>query len=257
MPDEQSGADEAMTDLSGSRMIEEDPNEEKAWDKFLRTGPVEAAEEQQPDGWKLLHDGRSLEAALIAANGELVGDLIWGNLGLPIKKTLEKLEEVDAILKTPEAERTVEQCQEEAACRRECREMLELSTQQLEEMMEKKGEFGREYRIVTAAWYMMMLPHTHLGSPLCARGPPFAPRRAPPRARARSPASLPRGARAAWHRTMRPRRPGSSRSASTSGGASRARSGARHARTRSCLTRPRRCCSHTRLGRRAGGTSSR
>ena len=58
--------------------------------------------------------------------------------------------------------------QEELLLRRECREMLELSTQQLEEMQEKKGEFGNEYRVVTAAWYMMMLPDTDLRSHLMA-----------------------------------------------------------------------------------------
>ena len=45
-------------------------------------------------------------------------------------------------------------------CRRECRQMLELSTSQLEEMMEKKGTFGREYRIVAAAWYETKMPPT-------------------------------------------------------------------------------------------------
>ena len=34
-------------------------------------------------------------------------------------------------------------------------------TLQLEEMHEKKGEFGHEFRIVTAGWYMMLLPHPH------------------------------------------------------------------------------------------------
>ena len=99
-----------------------------------------------------------------------------------------------------------EQYTEELLLRRECREMLELSTQQLEEMCEKKvrahadaqastqctgrhthphhglatasrpppihpssqGEFGNEYRVVTAAWYMMMLPFTTLRSHLIA-----------------------------------------------------------------------------------------
>ena len=143
-------------------------DEEKAWDKFLKTPPAPGAADVQRDGWTLLHDGRSLEAALIAAAAELVSDLIWGNLALPINKTLEKLRAIAHIWQTPEPERTDEQQQAEAAMRRECREMLELSTNQLEEMMEKKSEFGREYRIVTAAWYMMMLPRTHLDSPLMA-----------------------------------------------------------------------------------------
>ena len=152
----------------GNFVVKEEPDEEKAWDKFLRSPPVPAAEEARPDGWTLLHDGRSLEAALIAAAAELVSDLIWGNLALPINKTLEKLRIVEHIRLIRDADRTDEQCQLEANARRECREMLELSTNQLEEMMEKKGEFGREYRIVTAAWYMMMMPSTHLGSPLMA-----------------------------------------------------------------------------------------
>jgi len=154
-------------DGSGS-FIDESADDEKPWDKFLRTAPAPSAADAQLEGWKLLHDGRSLEAALVAAAAELVSDLIWGNLALPITKTLEKLRLISAIWDTPEEERSDAQRQEEADMRRECREMLELSTQQLEDMMEKKGEFGREYRIVTAGWYMLMLPKTHLGSPLLA-----------------------------------------------------------------------------------------
>jgi hypothetical protein len=155
-------------DPMGSTYVEEKEGEEKSWDKFLKKEPVPEPTKHTPTGWKLIHDGRSLEDALIAAIGELVSDLIWGNLALPISKTIEKLKEVADIRLTPKEERTDAQCQAEAQARRECREMLELSTAQLEEMMEKKGEFGREYRIVTAAWYMMMMPDTHLGSPLCA-----------------------------------------------------------------------------------------
>ena len=87
---------------------------------------------------------------------------------LPIEKTIEKLEIVEKIYDTPVAQRTVEQIREESQCRRECRDNLELSTKQLEDMQEKKGEFGNEYRVVTAAWYMMMLPDTTLDSHLMA-----------------------------------------------------------------------------------------
>ena len=152
----------------GGCIIDEKADEDKPWDKFLRTAPVPEAAKYVEDGWTLLHDGRSLEAALIAASAELVGDLIWGNLALPIDKTLEKLRVSNSIMQTPKEERTDEQQEEDAAARKECRVMLELSTQQLEEMMEKKGEFGREYRIVTAAWYMMMMDSTHLNTPLMA-----------------------------------------------------------------------------------------
>lgn len=152
----------------GPTFIDERADEEKPWNKFLEREPVPEAAHVVSEGWTLLHDGRSLQDGLIAAAAELVSDLIWGNLALPISKTLEKLEIIKQIWATPEAERTEEQVDEEAACRRECREMLELSTNQLEDMMERKGEFGREYRIVTAAWYMMMMPETHLRSPLMA-----------------------------------------------------------------------------------------
>lgn len=144
--------------------------EAKAWDAFLSSTPVEDATTHLSEGWTLLHDGRSLGAALTAAAGELVSDLIWGNLALPIDKALEKLRAIESIWEsTPDPQRrTEEEEREEAESRRECRQMLELSTNQLEEMMEKKGEFGREYRIVAAAWYMMMLPTTRLDTPLMA-----------------------------------------------------------------------------------------
>ena len=163
-----SQVDDPLTMDGESFMAQEE--DERSWDKFLRVAPIDNANEQVHEGWTLIHDGRSLEAALIAAQGELVSDLIWGNLALPITKTLEKLGVIDGIWQTtPDPEqRTEEQLDEEARCRRECREMLELSTNQLEDMMEKKGEFGREYRIVTAGWYMMMLPTTCLRSPLMA-----------------------------------------------------------------------------------------
>ena len=147
---------------------EEDDEKVKPWDRYFRKPPPEIKKEKVADGWQVIHDGRLLEDALWAASAELNSDLLWGNLKLPIDKTLEKLRYIDEIHKTPEAERTVEQHAEEALCRRECREMLELSTKQLEEMQEKKGEFGNEYRVVTAAWYMMMLPDTDLRSHLAA-----------------------------------------------------------------------------------------
>ena len=95
-------------------------------------------------------------------------DLLWGNLALPISSTLEELEKLEEIRATPLEERTDEQKHKEACIRRQCREYLELSTQQLEEMQEKKGEFGHEYRAVSAGWYMMMLPDTHLETPMMA-----------------------------------------------------------------------------------------
>ena len=149
-------------DVASVSVVREARGEEKAWDTFLKAAPVEAATAQLSDGWTLLHDGRSLGAALTAAAGEVVGDLIWGNLALPIEKALEKLRAIDAICQSaPDPQqRTEEQQREEAECRRECRQMLELSTSQLEEMMEKKGTFGREYRIVAAAWYETKMPPT-------------------------------------------------------------------------------------------------
>ena len=155
----------------GSRVLDADEEEEdeiKPWDRYFSKAPPEVKPEKVADGWQLIHDGRFLEDALWAAAAELNSDLLWGNLKLPIEKTLEKLRFIEMLKETPEAERTTKSFQEEAVARRECREMLELSTQQLEEMCEKKGEFGNEYRVVTAGWYMMMLPDTNLKSHLVA-----------------------------------------------------------------------------------------
>jgi len=158
----------------GSRMVDDDDEFDengqkiKPWDRYFRKKAPEVKPEKIADGWQVIHDGRLLEDALWAASAELNSDLLWGNLKLPMDKTLEKLRLIDKIHETPVEERTVEQYQEEAMARRECRDMLELSTKQLEEMQEKKGEFGNEYRVVTAAWYMMMLPDTTLRSHLMA-----------------------------------------------------------------------------------------
>lgn len=177
----------------GGVFVDEKEDEEKPWDTFFRTDP-EVNPGDIPEGYKPLLDGRPLEAGLIAASAELVSDLLWGNLALPIDKCLEKLRRIDDVCLrgapadmellshlTKRIEKSVtdapadtssplteEQRTEELLLRRECREMLELSTQQLEEMSEKKGEFGNEYRVVAAAWYMMMLPKTTLRSPLVA-----------------------------------------------------------------------------------------
>ena len=182
----------------GDQIIDEKDEEIKPWDNFFQTSPPEFEGEEIPANYSLLFDGRRLEAGLIAASAELVSDLLWGNLALPIDKCLEKLRRIDQICagaaadedylaamktrmevnavtksvtdrpSTAPATLTDEQILEERLLRRECREMLELSTQQLEEMSEKKGEFGNEYRVVTAGWYMMMLPSTTLRSPLVA-----------------------------------------------------------------------------------------
>ena len=159
-----------MVDPDGMFVNEKKGEKVKAWDKYFKKAAPKVAPEATPDGWKLIHDGRRLEDGLMACIAELRGDLLWGNLALPIDKCLEKLREIDEIWKaTPnEADRTDAQIKQEAMCRRECRDSLELSTQQLEEMMESKGEFGNEYRVVTAAWYMMMMPSTHLRSHLVA-----------------------------------------------------------------------------------------
>lgn len=182
----------------GDQIIDEKDEEIKPWDNFFQTSPPEFEGEEIPANYSLLFDGRRLEAGLIAASAELVSDLLWGNLALPIDKCLEKLRRIDQICAGAPADEdylaamktrmevnavtksvtdrpstapstlTDEQIMEERLLRRECREMLELSTQQLEEMSEKKGEFGNEYRVVTAGWYMMMLPSTTLRSPLVA-----------------------------------------------------------------------------------------
>lgn len=147
---------------------DEEEEEVKPWDRYFQKPPPELKPEKIADGWQVIHDGRLLRDALLAAAAELNSDLLWGNLKLPIEKTIEKLEIVEKIYETPVAQRTVEQIREESQCRRECRDNLELSTKQLEDMQEKKGEFGNEYRVVTAAWYMMMLPDTTLDSHLMA-----------------------------------------------------------------------------------------
>jgi len=140
----------------------------KPWDTYFNKPAPEVAPEERPDGWTLIHDGRLLEDALWAAAAELKSDLLWGNLALPIDKTLEHLRAIDVLHETPEPDRSDEDVNKEAHLRRSCREMLELSTKQLEEMQEKKGEFGHEYRVVTAAWYMLMMPDTTLRSHLMA-----------------------------------------------------------------------------------------
>ena len=142
-----------------------------AWDSyFQQIKPAENAHEhiKEHEGWTLIHDGRRLGDALKAAEGEMRSDLLWGNLGLPMNKCYEKLERCAELRAIPAEERTEEHTEEEEECRRECRSVLELSVAQLEEMQEKKGEFGNEYRVVTAAWYMMMLPDTGLDTPLMA-----------------------------------------------------------------------------------------
>lgn len=152
-----------------------DEKEQKPWDKYFASAPPKNA--KADDGWQLLHDGRTLEASLIASQGELVSDLLWGNLALPITKTIEKLTLVEKLYAKPAYEGgppcgpdglSEEDQEAEADARRECRAVLELSVAQLEEMQEKKGEFGNEYRVVVAAWYMLMLPWTRLSSPLMA-----------------------------------------------------------------------------------------
>jgi len=160
-----------MEDQLHADTLEDDGTGEKKpkpWDTYFSKPAPEVAPEAQPDGWKLIHDGRLLEDALWAAGAELTSDLLWGNLALPINKTLEHLREIAELHKTPEADRSDEHINKEARLRRDCREMLELSTKQLEEMQEKKGEFGHEFRVVTAAWYMMMMPDTTLKSHLMA-----------------------------------------------------------------------------------------
>ena len=162
-----------------SAVVDDDEDEIKPWDKFFQTPPPEnIGSEEVPKEWTLLHGGRSVEDGLIASAAELVSDLLWGNLALPIDKCLEKLRRVNEIyaegapadldyLKemttridegiakeitdtgppvnpVTGAPMTHDQRQEELLLRRECREMVELSTQQLEEMSEKKGEFGNE-----------------------------------------------------------------------------------------------------------------
>jgi hypothetical protein len=149
-------------------MLDEEEGQVKPWDRYFRKPPPQVEPEAIEPGWNVIHDGRRLGDALEAAQAEMVGDLLWGNLALPIDKTLKQLQRIDEICTVPEAERTDKQYREEAALRRECREFLELSTKQLEEMHESKGEFGHEYRVVTAAWYMMMLPDTTLSSHLMA-----------------------------------------------------------------------------------------
>jgi hypothetical protein len=144
------------------------PEEEKPWDKYFAQTPPEHARDALEDGWSLIHDGRKIGAALEACVAEMVSDIIWGNLALPVSKTIEKLTECGRIRAIPEAERTEDDRELEAECRRECRAVLELSTRQLEEMHDKKGEFGNEYRVVTAAWYMCMLPNTLFDTPLMA-----------------------------------------------------------------------------------------
>ena len=170
---EQMAAAAKILGPDGSRYVEEKEDDlikrkEKAWDAYFQSAPPEVDLDVAPEGWKVIHDGRRLQEGLEASVAELRGDLLWGNLALPIDRCLEKLHEIDEIHKTPKAERTDAQHQEEAMCRRECRVSLELSTQQLEDMNEKKGEFGNEYRVVTAAWYMMMMPETTLRSHLMA-----------------------------------------------------------------------------------------
>ena len=150
----------------GDQFIKEEEGEEKPWDKFFRQPPPEIDPQTVEAGWKPLFEGRRLEDGLTAAAAELVSDLLWGNLALPISKCLEKLQRIDQIyaatgneadkayldLMSERIEGSItdipneaanrglnnEQYTEELLLRRECREMLELSTQQLEEMCEKK-----------------------------------------------------------------------------------------------------------------------
>ena len=184
-----------MSPGGSSRIMEQAVDDVKPWDQFFQTEPPLLDQSALEDGWSLLHEGRLLEDGLVASAAELVSDLLWGNLALPINKCLDKLRRIDALLcddapadmsylaeMSARIERSVtgepaagatdglsdDQRQEEALLRRECRELLELSTAQLEEMHEKKGEFGQAYRVVAAAWYMMMLPSTTLRSPLIA-----------------------------------------------------------------------------------------
>lgn len=148
-------ASRAMEDQMRADTVADDGSGEKKpkpWDTYFNKPAPEAAPEKRPDGWTLIHDGRLLEDALWAAAAELKSDLLWGNLALPIDKTLEHLRAIDVLHETPEPDRSDEDVNKEAHLRRSCREMLELSTKQLEEMQEKKGEFGHEYRVVTAAW---------------------------------------------------------------------------------------------------------
>ena len=149
--------DPTMVAPDGMFVNEKKGEKVKAWDKYFKKAAPKVAPEATPDGWKLIHDGRRLEDGLMACIAELRGDLLWGNLALPIDKCLEKLREIDEIWKaTPnEADRTDAQIKQEAMCRRECRDSLELSTQQLEEMMESKGEFGTSIAS-SPPWYMMM-----------------------------------------------------------------------------------------------------
>ena len=103
----------------------------------------------------LIHDGTPLEDALSHSAAEIKSDLLWGNLALPIDESLAKLRLLDGAVDPAEA----------LAMRRDVRAMLQLSMQQLEEMV-TKGHFNNEYRAVVAAWHMMQLPETSLRSPL-------------------------------------------------------------------------------------------
>ena len=170
-----------------SFMVDDDKDDDeiKPWDKFFQKPAPEIDPDDVPKEWSLLHEGRSLGDGLIASSAELVSDLLWGNLALPIDKCLEKLRRIDAlyagaepdleyieemstridtgiakeVTDAPQSKLGESGHQEDLLLRRECREMLELSTQQLEEMQEKKGEFGNEYRVVRAR------PHARVRTP--------------------------------------------------------------------------------------------
>ena len=85
----------------GDRVMDEkeDGEEVKAWDKFYQKAPAEVGEDEVPGGYSLLFDGRQMGDGLEAAAAELVSDLLWGNLALPINKCLEKLQRLEAILR--------------------------------------------------------------------------------------------------------------------------------------------------------------
>ena len=74
---------------------DDDPDKIKPWDKFFQTEPPEIDPSEVPEEWTLLHGGRSIQDGLIASAAELVSDLLWGNLALPINKCLEKMERIE------------------------------------------------------------------------------------------------------------------------------------------------------------------